>query len=143
MRPALIPDDENEDAVEVVMPKPSEINKMKPSVEDIDEIGSQEHLKTKKEIEKLRKEYGDEWISKGASEVQNVMGIQKFIRSLTAEERMEDIFGVDSTSNIHKDRTSTPIQQVKHANFAHSPNEVRPPYLFYFQKSKFKKKKVE
>ena len=85
-------------------------------------MGSQEHLKTKKQIEDLRKEYGDDWLH--SKEVQDMMGFQAPVRisSPTAEEKLETLYGMET--KVNRDRTSTPIQQSKHADFAHSPIEV-------------------
>lgn len=125
VRPALIADDDNDDdGIEIVKAKPPKKEKSKPSSAKSDGAGNQEHLKTKKQIEDLRKEYGDEWLH--SKEVQDVMGIQApfKISSQTTEERLENLFGLESTSRINRDQTSTPIQQLKHADFAHSPIEV-------------------
>lgn len=128
VKPALIADDDNDDdGIEVVKTKPSnKKDKTKPSSGNINEMGSQEHLKTKHQIEELRKEYGDGWLhSKGASEVLNVMGIQVPVKisSQTTEEKLESLFGLDRTSTaINRDQTSTPIQQFKQADVVHSPS---------------------
>lgn len=129
VRPALIADDEDndddDDGIEIVQAKPTKKEKKKSS-SSVSSIGiiepeSQEHLKTMKQIEDLRKEYGDEWLH--SKEVQDVMGIQAPIRTgQTTEEKLANMFGLESTSKIN--RTSTPIQHLKHADFAHSPTEV-------------------
>lgn len=129
VRPALIADDEEEndddDGIEIVKTKLTKKETPRSSSAGIDEIGSQEHLKTMKKIEDLRKEYGDEWLH--SKEVQDVMGIQAPIKisSPTTEEKLENMFGLESSSRINRDRTSTPIHQSKHSDFAHSPIEVR------------------
>lgn len=128
MRPALIADDDNDEGIEIVREKPPKKEKPKPLPAAIEEMGCREHLKTKQQIEELRKEYGDEWLhNQGASKVQDVMGIQlpKKTSTQTTEEKLENLFGLESTSTINRDRTSTPIQQSKHADFGHSPIDVR------------------
>ncbi|XP_055302983.1 serine/threonine-protein kinase 11-interacting protein isoform X2 [Sitodiplosis mosellana] len=130
VRPADIRDDDDnndddDDGIEIVKAKPPKKEKRKSStasgIDGIDEMGSQEHLKTKKQIEDLRKEYGDDWLH--SKEVQDMMGIQAPIRisSPTTEEKLETLYGLES--KINRDRTSTPIQQSKHADFAHSSIE--------------------
>ncbi|XP_031624561.1 serine/threonine-protein kinase 11-interacting protein isoform X2 [Contarinia nasturtii] len=131
VRPALIADDDNDDGVEVIVKsKPPKQDKPIPTSANIDEMRCREHLKTKQQIEELRNEYGDEWLhSKGASKVQDVMGItpnQAPVKQSiqTTEERLENLFGFENTSPINRDRTSTPVQaQLNHADFAHSPIE--------------------
>lgn len=127
VRPALIADDDDDDGVEIVKSPPKK-EKSKPIADDIDEMGSREHLKTKQQIEDLRKEYGDEWLhSKGATKVQGVMGIQtplKISTTQTTEQKLENLFGLESTSINNRDRTSTPIQEMRHADFGHSPIDV-------------------
>lgn len=126
VRPALIADDDDENndiGIEVIKAIPTKDDKQRTSSVDIDEMGSREHLKTKQQIEELRKEYGDGWLhSDGASKVLDVMGIQpppKSSATQTTEEKLESLFGLESAS---RDQTSTPIQQFKHADFGHSPD---------------------
>lgn len=127
VRPALIADDDDndDDGIEIVKAKPPKKEKPRKSSANIDDIGNQEHLKTKKQIEDLRKGYGDEWLH--SKEVQDIMGIQaptiKY-SSPTTEEKLENLFGLESSSKINRDRTSTPIQSLKRSDFAHSPIEV-------------------
>lgn len=137
VRPALIADDDDDDenndiGIEVIKAVPTKDDKQRSSSVDIDEMGCREHLKTKQQIEELRKEYGDGWLhSHGASKVLDVMGIQpppKSSATQTTEEKLESLFGLESSST-NRDRTSTPIQQFKHADFGHSP-DVRYSVLF-------------
>lgn len=132
VRPALIADDDDEDGtgdigIEVIRAVPSKDDKSRSSSVDIDEMGCREHLKTKQQIEELRKEYGDGWLhSHGASKVQDVMGIQPPPKSSastkqTTEQKLESLFGLQSSSTT-RDRTSTPIKQFNHADFGHSPD---------------------
>lgn len=130
VRPALIADDDNDDIEVIVKSKPPKKDKPTPTSANIDELRCREHLKTKQQIEELRNEYGDEWLhTMGASKVQDVMGIVPIqtpvkMSAQTTEERLENLFGFESTSPISRDRTSTPVEQLKHADFAHSPIEV-------------------
>lgn len=116
VREALIADDENDEndenveGIEIVMAKSKEKEKLKTKSVDFDEMGSREHLKTKQQIEDLRKEFGENWLQKeGASKMQDVMGIPAQVSTKTTEEKLEDIFRLD---NVIMDRaqTSTPVQ---------------------------------
>lgn len=97
---------------------------------EIDDLGKREHLETKKQIEDLREEYGVDWLySKGATKVQNVMGIQASPAkpttgksTQTTEQMLEKLFGMDSSTSPDRQRTSTPIQN--DARHGHSPTEV-------------------
>lgn len=129
VRPALIADDDNEDGIEIVKSKPSKKSKTKPASPKIDEMGNREHLKTMKQIEDLRNEYGDGWLHcQSASKVQDVMGIiqapVKTTPLTTTEQKLQSMFNLDMTMNASRDLTSTPIQQFRHSGFAHSPIEV-------------------
>lgn len=130
VRPALIADDDDDDenndiGIEVIKAIPTKDDKQRSLSADIDEMGCREHLKTKQQIEELRKEYGDGWLhNQGASKVLDVMGIQpppKSLATQTTEEKLESLFGLESSS-ASRDRTSTPVQQFKHADFGHSPD---------------------
>lgn len=132
VRPALIADDDNDDGVEIVTTTPSKKHSLKLESPKLERMGSREHLKTKQQIEDLRKEYGDGWLQcKSASKVQDVMGIQAPIKSLslkTTEEKLESMFNLGSSSTISGEHhTSTPIQKSKYRDFGHSPAEVRFP----------------
>lgn len=130
MRPALIADDdqENDDGIEIVKSKPSKKKKPKPASPKIDEIGNREHLKTMKQIEDLRAKHGDRWLEcQSASEVQDAMGIAKpTIKTplKSTEQKLESMFNLGSPANISIALSSTPIQQFRHGDFAHSPSEV-------------------
>lgn len=131
VRPALIADDDNDDGIEIVASKPTKMGKAKPAAPEIEKMGSREHLKTKKQIEDLRKEYGDGWLQcQSASKVQDVMGIQVPIKIATqksTEQVLESMFHFGTPPNFSKldqTLTSTPIQQSQHHDFAHSTPEV-------------------
>lgn len=112
VRPALIADDDNDEEIEAVKAKPKKKEKPKRKSVDIDEMGSREHLKTKQQIEDLRKEHGDKWLhEKGASKVQEVMGMQVQSDQKTTEEKIECIFGLDDIAAINRNQTSTPVQE--------------------------------
>lgn len=127
-RPALIADnDDDDEGIEVITSKQPKKGKPKPATPDIDEKGSDEHLKIKKQIEDLRKEYGDNWLKcHSASKVQDVMGIQVPVKASTetTEQKLENLFNLGSPATIDRNCTSTPIQELKHPDFAHSPVEV-------------------
>lgn len=96
---------------------------------EIDGMGNREHLETKKQIEEIRKEYGNDWLnSKGATKVQNVMGIQASpVKPLgkspqTTEQMLERLFGMNSSTSSNQQRSSTPIQN--DIGLGHSPTEV-------------------
>lgn len=88
--------------------------------------GNKEHLETKKQIEDLRKQYGDSWLhSQGASaKVHDVIGIPSplpdpdgvnYFKSAppdTTEQLIENFFGSDSSFN-NDNRTSTPVNKSK------------------------------
>lgn len=128
VRPALIADDDYDEGIEIVKSKPSKKGKPKPASPKLDEMGSREHLKTMKQIEDLRKEYGDGWLQcQSASKVQDVMGIQPTIKTTpprSTEEKLQSMFNLDSPANLSIALSSTPIQKFKHGDFAHSPIEV-------------------
>lgn len=130
VRPALIADDdqENDEEIEVIKSKPSKKRKPKPASPKIDEMGNREHLKTMKQIEDLREEHGDRWLQcQSASKVQDAMGIQPTIKTTplkSTEQRLESMFNLDSPANISTALSSTPIQQYRHGDFAHSPTDV-------------------
>lgn len=132
VRPALIADDDNDEGNEIVSTtKPS---KKRSSLQlespKLERMGSLEHLKTKQQIEDLRKEYGDSWMQgQSATKVQDVMGIQVPIKTTpfkTTEERLERMFNLESPPNVSTSEqlTSTPIQKSKLRDFGHSPAEV-------------------
>lgn len=131
VRPALIADDDNDEGIEIVKTKPTRKTKPKPKSPKIDEMGNREHLKTMKQIEDLRNEYGDGWLQRqSASKVQDVMGIQASIQKpiqapTTTEEKLERMFNLGSTPNTKQELTSTPIQQFRRNDFDQSPIEVR------------------
>lgn len=130
VRPALIADDENDEDIEIVATKPSKKHSLKSDSPQLERMGSREHLKTKQQIEDLRKEYGDGWLQcQSASKVQDVMGIQVPVKSTslkTTEEKLESMFNLCSSPTISSQQhTSTPIQKAKHRDFGHSPAEVR------------------
>lgn len=113
VRPALIADDDNDEDIEAVKAKPKKKEKPKLKSVDIDEMGSREHLKTKQQIEDLRKEHGDKWLhEKCASKVQEVMGMQVQSDQKTTEEKLEDIFGLNDIAAINRNQTSTPVQEL-------------------------------
>lgn len=129
VQPAMIANDESdEEGSEIVHEKP--LKKEPPETFEIDEMGKREHLETKKQIEQLRKEYGDSWLhSKGASEVQGIMGIQTSPQKplqkspQTTEQMLEKLFGMGTSQEPQ--RTSTPIQNDSLADeLAHSPSDV-------------------
>lgn len=143
VRPALIADDESnndeEDEVEVIHEKPRKKDEPQSKTAEIEDQSNQEHLETKKQIEDLRREYGDSWLhSKSASKVQNVMGIQHvplsrssvFVSSQspqTTEQMLENLFGLESSTDADQ-RTSTPVHNQNQTgidSFAYSPHEVR------------------
>lgn len=123
VRPAIISDADGFEDVEIVKEKKAKKKKKKAEVKNIDEMGNREHLETKKQIEELRQEYGDSWLhSKGASKVQNVMGIQPPLSTSSdlgefksaeqkAEQSLEEFLNLDSTQKIDRERTSTPIDK--------------------------------
>lgn len=128
VRPALIADDDNDEGIEIVKSKPTKKGKTKPASPKIDEMGNREHLKTMKQIEDLREEYGDSWLQfQSASKVQDVMGIQAPVRVTpltTTEQKLESMFNLDMTMNTSRELSSTPIQQFRHSDIAHSLIEV-------------------
>lgn len=85
--------------------------------------GNKDHLETKKQIEDLRKQYGDSWLhSQGASKVHSVIGIpspatnpdnRSFFKTgppETTEQLIENFFGTQP--NLDADhRTSTPLNK--------------------------------
>lgn len=116
VRPALIADDESnndeEDEVEVIHEKPRKKDEQQSKTAEIEDQTNREHLETKKQIEDLRREYGDSWLhSKSASKVQNVMGIQHvplsrssvFVSSQspqTTEQMLENLFGLERVQRM-------------------------------------------
>lgn len=131
IRPAIIADDDGTDETEVIIEK-TNITMSKSIKNDIDEIGSRQHLETKKQIEELRHEYGDNWLhNQGATKVQNVMGIQSSLPksdalsvfkspAQTTEQLFESFFGKSSPIN----RTSTPINDSKTTTTDQSKSSV-------------------
>lgn len=127
IRPALIVEDDNDEGITIVAGKSAKKEKELKVAKPVDEINSQDHLETKKQIEDLRKEYGDGWLhSQGATKVQDVMGIQVPVKTVaqTAEERLENLFGLDSPAAINRDRTSTPIERWTYMDLANSSIDV-------------------
>lgn len=127
VRPALIADDDNDEGIEIVATKPSKKkNSLTVESPKLEKMGSREHLKTKQQIEDLRKEYGDGWLQcQSATKVQDVMGIQVPIKTApqkTTEEKLESLFNLGTPPNVsHEQFTSTPI---KNRDFGHSSTEV-------------------
>lgn len=126
----MIADDDNDEEIEIVTTKPSKKRSSLAESPKLEKIGSREHLKTKQQIEDLRKEYGDGWLQcQSASKVQDVMGIQAPIKTTplkTTEEKLESMFNLGSLPNVSNEQlTSTPILKSKHRDFGHSPAEVR------------------
>lgn len=126
----MIADDDNDEGIEIVAAKPSKKNSLTAESPQFERKGSREHLKTKQQIEDLRKEYGDGWLQcQSASKVQDVMGIQvptKPVPLKTTEEKLESLFNLESPPNVSNEHfSSTPIQKSKHRDFGHSPAEVR------------------
>lgn len=126
VREAQIAGDDNDD--ETITKTP--VKKATIQQKTIDEMGKREHLETKKQIEQLRKEFGDGWLhSKGATKVQDVMGIQvspaKPVQTSpqTTEQMLEKLFGM--TGAADQQRTSTPIHGDNLAtDFAQSSSDV-------------------
>lgn len=122
VRRAIIADVGDEDNIDDNASKEkkakSSSSKAKSIIETLE--GSKEHLKTKKEIEDLRKEYGDSWLqSHGATKVQNVMGIQSSLPKAeglsyfksppeTTEQLIENLFG-ENIGRTSDNQTSTPV----------------------------------
>lgn len=127
VRPALIADDDDEDnkddTVETIREKSIQKDKSSTTPQELDEMISRDHLETKKQIEDLRKEYGDGWLrTQGATKVQNVMGIQASApksnelfglnsHAETTEEMLEKYFDRKISESKHDNRTSTPIPE--------------------------------
>lgn len=130
VKPATIADyDDIDDKSENALNNSMKDESIKEQSFEIDEMGKREHLETKKQIEELRKEYGVDWLnSKGASKVQNVMGIQTTpVKPLgkspqTTEQMLERLFGMNSSTSSNQQRSSTPIQN--DIGLGHSPTEV-------------------
>lgn len=151
VRPALIADsDNNDDNAEVVVENAHKKENTGPKIVEIDEIGKREHLETKKQIEELRKEFGDSWLhSKGASKVQNVIGMQPSPAKQTGkspqttEQMLEKLFGMENASNSNQQRSSTPIQSADYfSDFVQSSSEVcnRPRNVLNLKKSQYANK---
>lgn len=116
---ADVGDEENsDDCVSKEKRAKSSSSKTKDIIETLE--GSKDHLETKKQIEDLRKEYGDSWLqSHGATKVQNVMGIQSSLPKVegiscfksppeTTEQLIENLFG-ENIGKISNNQTSTPV----------------------------------
>lgn len=127
----MIADDDNDEEIEILATKSSSRRLSKPESPKLEARCSREHLKTKQQIEDLRKEYGDGWLQcQSASKVQDVMGIQVPIRttpSKTTEEKLESMFNLGSLSNVSSEHTSTPIQKSIHRDFGSSQGDVVSP----------------
>lgn len=129
VRRAIIADvgdeDNNDDYASKEKKAKSSSSKAKDVVETFE--GNKDHLKTKKEIEDLRKEYGDSWLqSHGATKVQNVMGIQSSLPKVeglscfksppqTTEQLIENLFG-ENIGKVSENLTSTPVSSKSRAN---------------------------
>lgn len=130
VKPATIADDDDiDDQSENALNISIKDESIKEKSFEIDEMGKREHLETKKQIEELRKEYGVDWLnSKGATKVQNVMGIQASPAKplgkspQTTEQMLERFFGMNVSTSSNQHRSSTPIQN--DIGLGHSPTEV-------------------
>lgn len=137
IRRAIIADvgdeDNNDDNVSTEKKSKSSSSKSKDITETFE--GSKDHLKTKKQIEDLRKEYGDAWLqSHGATKVQNVMGIQSSLPKAeglscfksapqTTEQLIENLFG-ENIGKVSNNLTSTPVSRSRMDGTVQSATDV-------------------
>lgn len=96
-----------------------DLPKEKTSTMTINLEGNKDHLETKKQIESLRKQYGDGWLhSQGASMVHSVLGIEneRVEKPISSEQMIQSL--LEETNGIDKPTThflaaSTPIGSYK------------------------------
>lgn len=92
-----------------------ESRKEKTAVKSINLEGNKDHLETKKQIESLRKQYGDGWLhSQGASMVHDVLGIKNEMEKSTTSVQMikslleETGSGMDQSVNCFSSTPNKP-----------------------------------
>lgn len=107
-RPAEIDDDNDIDDDEIIAETPKK--KSQPNCVNTSELESRDHLETKKQIELLRKEYGDGWLhTRGASKLQSVLGKSPAAEFSASPKSREEF--IENLLSVHNepDRTSTPV----------------------------------
>lgn len=104
--------------------------------------GNKDHLETKKQIETLRKQYGDGWLHRqGATMVHDVLGMEreKIEKSVSSEEMLKTLLAETSAAipNNVDCVTSTPNKLSQNASTNNlSCNEVSKS-TFYYRKVEF------
>lgn len=91
--------------------------------------GNKDHLETKKQIESLRKQYGDGWLhSRGATMVHDVLGMEQetIAKSVSCEQMIQSMLE-ETCAALPKTvdcATSTPNKLSQDASFSDVPSTV-------------------
>ncbi|KAJ6649830.1 Serine/threonine-protein kinase 11-interacting protein [Pseudolycoriella hygida] len=96
-----------------------DIVKPKPEV-NITLEGNKDHLETKKQIESIRQQYGENWLhTQGATKVHNVLGIEDERKPMSPGQMLLEEFGTAHSTNVEC-TTSTPNKSFEHKNLNES-----------------------